>query len=383
MAFIRKGKIMKRVSLFFTFLVAFVLMLPCHNIQAADVYTLKIESVTPSASIYFQLIERMGKRIEAMSNNRLKVEVLPAGAVVGAFEILDAVDQGIITGGHSWTHYWSGKHPAALLFSAPCAGLGYGLDQLGTMSWLYDGAGNELYQEFYTKILGYKIKAFMCMLVGPEPFGWFAKPFKTLEELKKVKFRAPPGIPSESFKLIGIPVVSMPGGEIVPSAQRGVIDAAEWISPADDKNLGLSSVWKNYYLQGLHQAISLSEIIVNLDWWNKLPDDLKAIFQAGVMSCIADSHNWNVSQNSKALKELVEKEGVQVHETSEEYIEAYMEATKEILDKYASKDPFFKKVLTSMQEWAKLTVPYQTYANGVYYKMGKTAMDKGVVGYGK
>jgi TRAP-type mannitol/chloroaromatic compound transport system substrate-binding protein len=350
---------------------------------AAKNFKLKIQTAVPSASIYFQLIERMAERIEAMSAKRLTIEVLPSGAVVGAFEILDAVDQGIINGGMAWTHYWSGKHPAGLLFSAPTAGLGMGLDQLSTVSWIYDGDGDKLYQEYFTKILGYNIKGFICMPMGPEPFGWFSKPIKSVEDLKKTKFRSPPGIPSESLKLIGIPAVSMPGGEIVPSAQRGVIDAAEWISPADDRNLGLSAVWKNYYLQGLHQAISIGDIYLNLDWWNKLPEDLKAIFKAGIMTCIADSYNWNVSQNSAALNSLVEKEGVKIQDTPDDYYEAYMNATQQILDKYAKKDAFFKKVLTSMQEWSRKTVPYQAKANGVYYKMGQTAIDKGIVGYGK
>lgn len=350
---------------------------------AAENFDLKIQTAVPSASIYYQLIERMAKRIEAMSAKWLTIEVLPAGAVVGAFEILDAVDQGIVNGGMAWTHYWSGKHPAGLLFSAPTAGLGMGLDQLSTVSWIYDGGGDELYQEYFTKVLGYNLKGFICMPMGPEPFGWFSKPINSVEDLKKTKFRSPPGIPSESLKLIGIPAVSMPGGEIVPSAQRGVIDAAEWISPAGDRNLGLSAVWKNYYLQGLHQAISIGDIYLNLDWWNKLPDDLKAIFKAGIMTCIADSYNWNVSQNSAALKSLVEDEGVKVQDTPTDYYEAYMGATQQILDKYAEKDAFFKKVLTSMQEWSKKTVPYQAKANGVYYKMGQTALDKGLVGYGK
>jgi len=349
----------------------------------AQNYDLKIQTAVPSASIYYQLIERMAKRIDAMSAGRLKVEVLPAGAVVGAFEILDAVDQGIVNGGFAWTHYWSGKHPAGLLFSAPTAGLGMGLDDLSVVSWIYDGGGDALYQEYFTKILGVNVKGFICMPMGPEPFGWFAKPFNSLEDLKKVKFRSPPGIPAESLKLIGIPTVSMPGGEIVPSAQRGVIDAAEWISPADDRNLGLSAVWKNYYLQGLHQAVSIGDIYINLDWWNKLPADLQAIFNAGIWSCITDTYNWNVSQNSAALKELVEKQGVKVLDTPDDYVVAYMDATQQILDKYAAKDAFFKKVLTAMQEWARQTVPYQAKANGVYYKMGQTALDKGLVGYGK
>ncbi len=357
-------------------------LLTAPSAMAKD-YTLKIQTAVPSASIYYMLVERMAKRIEEMSAKRLTIEVLPAGAVVGAFEILDAVDQGIVNGGMAWTHYWSGKHPAGLLFSAPTAGLGMGLDQLSTVSWIYDGGGDELYQEYFTKVLGYNIKGFICMPMGPEPFGWFKDPINSVADLTKTKFRSPPGIPSESLKLIGVPAVSMPGGEIVPSAQRGVIDAAEWISPADDRNLGLSSVWKNYYLQGLHQAISIGDIYINLDWWNDLPADLQAIFNAGIMSCIADSYNWNVSQNSTALKELVTNENVKIQDTPDDYYPAYMAATQEILDKYAAKDAFFKKVLTAMQEWAKLTVPYEARANGVYYKMGQNALDKGVVGYDK
>ena len=141
-------------------------LLTAPNAMAKD-YTLKIQTAVPSASIYYQLIERMAKRIEAMSAKRLTIEVLPAGAVVGAFEILDAVDQGIVNGGMAWTHYWSGKHPAGLLFSAPTAGLGMGLDQLSTVSWIYDGGGDALYQEYFTKILGYNIKGFICMPMGP------------------------------------------------------------------------------------------------------------------------------------------------------------------------------------------------------------------------
>jgi TRAP-type mannitol/chloroaromatic compound transport system substrate-binding protein len=373
----------KTLIIFFALIMSFGLALPVSSVQAAETtYHLRIQTAVPSASIYYQLVQRMGKRIEAMSNKRLTVEVLPDGAVVGAFQILDAVDKSVVNGGQAWTHYWSGKNPAGLLFSDPTAGLGYGLDQVSTVSWLYDGGGLELYQEFFTKILKYNIIGFPCMPMGPDPFGWFKKPFTSVKDLKKVKYRCPPGIPAETFQAIGVPTVSMPGGEIVPSAQRGVIDAAEWIGPADDKNLGLSRVWKNYYLQGLHQEADIGDIYINLDWWKKLPPDLQAIFKTAIMSCIADTYNWNVSKNGEALKEMVEKQGVKVLDTPDDYYPAYMKAAREVLDKYAKKDPFFKKVLTSMQEFAKTVVPYQGKVDGLYYKMGQAAMDKGVVGYG-
>lgn len=367
------------------FLLAFVFCLAglgLTNAQAQN-HNLKIQTAVPSSSIYFKLIERMAGRIDAMSAGRLKVEVLPAGAVVGAFEILDAVNNNIVNGGFAWTHYWSGKHPAGLLFSAPTAGLGVGLDQTSVMSWIYDGGGDELYQKYFTEILKFKVKGFLCMPMGPEPYGWFSKPVNSVEDMKKMKFRSPPGIPAESFKVVGVPTVSMPGGEIVPSAQRGVIDAAEWISPADDAALGLNAVWKHYYIQGLHQAISIGDIYVNLDWWNKLPKDLQAIFQGGIMSLISDTMHWNVSQNSKALKKFVVEDKVTVHDTPADYFPAYMAASQQVVDKYAQQDAFFKQVLQSMVDWANLTVPYQSRANGTYYNMGKTAMDKKIVGYDK
>ena len=370
-------------------IIIFALVLSCflawsgYDVQAAENYTLKIQTAVPSASIYFKLIERMGGRIDAMSAGRLKIEVLPAGAVVGVFEILDAVDKGIVNGGFAWTHYWSGKHPAGLLFSSPTAGLGVGLDQVSVMSWFYDGGGDVLYQQFFTDILKYKVKGFLCMPMGPDPFGWFSKPINSLSDAKKMKFRSPPGIPAESFKEMGMATVSMPGGEIVPSAQRGVIDAAEWIGPADDAALGLSTVWKHYYLQGLHQASDIGDIYVNMDWWNKLPKDLQAIFQTGIMALVTDTYNWNVSQNSKALKKFVVEDKVQVHNTPADIFPAYMAASKKVLDKYAKQDPFFAKVYKSMVDWANLTVPYQKMTNGVFYQMGKSAVDKKLVGYDK
>jgi TRAP-type mannitol/chloroaromatic compound transport system substrate-binding protein len=377
---------MKKVtilSMIFGFVLAFALTVPGHNVQAADKYKLQISAGLPSASPSVKILERMAKRINAMSAGRLEVEILPDGAVVKVFQVLDAVHKGVINGGQAWTHYWSGKHPAGLLFSAPVAGLGWGLDQRSVLAWMYFGDGNELYQQYLTEILGYNIKGFMALPMGPEAFGWFKKPFKSVKDLAKVKFRSPPGIPAESFKAIGMPVVSMPGGETVAAGQRGVIDGGEIIGPAEDMALGMHTVWKNYYLQGLHQCISIGDIYVNLDWWNKLPADLQAIFENATLSAIADGSMYYLTANSKALKELVEKHNVKLHDTPADYTKAYMEASKEILDKYAAKDPFFKKVLTSMQEWAELTVPYQEKVNGLYYNMGHIAIEEGVISSGK
>src|SRR5690349_17756247 len=114
---------------------------------------IRLQSAVPSASIYFELLKRYADRVDRMSNGRIKIEVLPDGAIVPAFEILDAVDKGIVEGGYAWTHYWSGKHPAAGIFSNPMAGSGAGLDQLSHVAWLLEGGGNKLYERFYSEIL--------------------------------------------------------------------------------------------------------------------------------------------------------------------------------------------------------------------------------------
>lgn len=363
-------------GLCFTLLITLVLAVPQ---SWAAKYELKIQTAVPSSSMYFKTMERLGKNIQDLSGGEIAVEVFADGAIVKAFEVLDAVSEGIVNGGQAWTHYWSGKHPAGLLFAAPTAGLGIGLDQAGLLSWAWEGEGGKLLNQYYQKELGYDIKAWLSMPMGPEPFGWFPKKFETMDELTEMKFRSPPGIPAESFKHIGMPVVSMPGSEIVPSAQRGVIDAAEWISPGDDMFLGLADVWKHYYLQGLHQALSIGDVYINKTWYDSLPAHLQAVIETSMKAMVADQINMNVSVNSSALRELVTKKGVQLHETPEAYFKEYMAAVPVILDKYASENPFFKDVLASLVDWAKLTVPYEVKVNGLYYKMGKTAMDSGVM----
>jgi len=353
---------------------ALLLMAP--QAWAAD-YQLRIQTAVPSASMYYKPMERLGERIERLSGGEIEVEVFADGGVVGAFEILDAVNDGVVEGGQAWTHYWSGKHPAGLLFSAPTAGLGVGLDQNAVMAWIWEGDGQELYDRYFQEILGLDIKGYLCMPMGPEPFGWFKEDFDSVEDLKSVKFRSPPGIPSESFRLLGMPVVSMPGGEIVPSAQRGVIDAAEWISPGDDRLLGLADVWKYYYLEGLHQAISIGDVYINKTWYEKLPPRLQAVIDESMRAMIGDQMVMNVDINSYALEELAEKYGTELRTTPDDYVEAYMKAVDEVVQKYAERDAFFKEVMDSLVDYAGIAVPYQTRVNRVYYSLGQTALDSG------
>jgi len=331
---------------------------------------MKIQTAVPSASIYFDLMKNFGERVDKMSNGRIKVEVLPDGAVVGAFGILEAVDKGVVDGGFAWSHYWSGKNSAAALFSNPASGSGVGLDQMSHMSWLKNGGGDQLYDRLYTEVLKTNIKPFMIQPMGPDPFGWFKKPINSIEDMKPMKYRSPPGLTAEIFKEMGLTTVAMPGAEIVPAAQRGVIDAAEWIGPADDMILGFQNVFKHYYLQGLHQSTDVAELLINKTFWNKLSPDLKAIVEASVAATIAETYTYNVYRNAVALEKLKKDFGVTVHDTPKEFFTAFQKATTVVYDRESTKNPFFKEVLDSQRKFAGVVVPYWTKINGLYYNIG-------------
>ncbi|MCD0502671.1 TRAP transporter substrate-binding protein [Bordetella petrii] len=340
--------------------------------QAAQ-QVMRIQTAVPNSSMYFELMQRWGQRIQKMSDNRLKVEILPDGAVVAAFEILDAVDKGIVEGGYAWTHYWSGKHPAAGLFSNPMAGAGTGLDQISHVAWLYEGGGNQLLDRFYHDVLKADVEVFMLQPMGPDPLGWFKAPIASVADFQRLKYRSPPGITGEIFKEMGVSAVALPGGEIVPAAQRGVIDAAEWIGPADDVNLGLQTIWKNYYLQGLHQSTDVGEVLINRSFWNTLPDDLKEIVRVASLASIGETYTFNVARNARALEKL-KAQNVTVRDTPQDFYPAFVKATNTVLDRYAAKDPFFKEVLDSQRQFGKTVVPYWTKILDLYAGLGHAAL---------
>jgi TRAP-type mannitol/chloroaromatic compound transport system substrate-binding protein len=335
---------------------------------------MRMQTAVPNASIYFELLKKFGDRVDRMSAGRIKMEVLPDGAVVPAFEILDAVDKGVVEAGYAWTHYWSGKHPAAGLLSNPMAGAGAGLDQLSHVAWIFEGGGYDLYRKFYSDVLKVNVEPLFVQPMGPDPLGWFKRPIKDVADFKKLKYRSPPGITGEIFKEMGITAVALPGGEIVPAAQRGVIDAAEWIGPADDLNLGLHRVWKNYYLQGLHQSTDIGEVLINKGVWAKLPADLQEIVRTAAMASMMETYTYNVYRNAAAVKKLRDEFKVTIHDTPRDFYPEFVRATNVVLERYAAKDAFFKQVLDSQRDFAKTVVPYWTKILDLYSELGNAAL---------
>jgi TRAP-type mannitol/chloroaromatic compound transport system substrate-binding protein len=218
------------------------------------------------------------------------------------------------------------------------------------------------------------IEPFMVQPMGPDPLGWFKNPINNVADFKKLKYRAPPGITGEIFKEMGVGAVALPGGEIVPAAQRGVIDAAEWIGPADDLNLGLQTVWKNYYLQGLHQSTDFGEVIINKGVYDKLPADVKEIFKTAALASMAETYSFNVARNAAAIIKLRNEFKVQIHDTPKDFFPEFVRATNIVLERYAAKDAFFKEVLDSQRNFGKTVVPYWTKILDLYSELGNAAL---------
>ncbi|MCF8106732.1 MAG: TRAP transporter substrate-binding protein [Desulfohalobiaceae bacterium] len=330
--------------------------------QAAK-FNWKLQSAHPAGAPQIVLLNRMADDIEKMSAGRLKIEILPSGAIVNPFEILDGVNKGIIQAGQWWTHYSMGKHPAGSLFSSPLGGAGSGLDMVNHLSWYLQGEGRNLYVQFYQDVLGMDVMPFMIAPDGPEAFGWAKDKPETLEDYLNMRFRMSSGLASDVLKDMGGTPVNMSGAEIIPALERGLLDGGEWINTASDLKLGLYDVCKNYSLQGLHQAIGIQDIMINGDAWRELPSDIQEIVKCATSKSILDGILYFIEENAKALNILQKEKGVNVYDAPDGYADAFIESAKNVLGKIASEKPFFKKVLESQRAYATLVVPFTKETN--------------------
>jgi len=335
---------------------------------------IRVQSVIPAKADEVHMLEDFAADVAALTDNEVIIEVLPAGAVVGVAETLDAVDSGLIEGGFAWTHYWSGKHPAAMLFGSPVAGAGVGIDNIAFLSWFQYGGGKELYDQLW-KEMGVNVKGFMLQPVGPEALGWFKEPIASMDDFRKYRFRTPPGIPGQTYKDIGVASVAMGGGDILPALEKGTIDAAEWCCPKPDSVFGFQKVLKHYYLQGLHQVVVNADLYINGDVYNALTPLQQKALEVAANASLSKSMSYRIIENGKALKHLVEDDGVILHDTPADYFPAYMNAARASLEKNAAENEFFAKVWNSQREFAEIAVPFWAGAQASNAQLGKAFAD--------
>ncbi len=234
------------------------------------------------------------------------------------------------------------------------------MDFIDVMGWMYHGGGFDLYQEFYRDQLKLNVVVFPILPAGPQAFGWFNKPIETIADMKGMKCRQT-GIAGEIWQALGFTVVNMPGGEIIPSAQRGVIDCAEWVGGIEDLKLGFHTVWKYHYSPGVHENVTIGELVINGDVWRSLkPQEQEWIKSAANEAFLIWWAKWQ-KQNAEALKDLQEKHGVQILRTPPEILREFLKGWDKLAEDESKKNPFFKKVLDSQKAYASLVVPAKRF----------------------
>ncbi|MDA9952821.1 TRAP transporter substrate-binding protein [Planktomarina sp.] len=335
---------------------------------------LRIQSVLSINGDEIKMVKDFGKDVAELTGGSLILEVLPAGAIVGARDVMDAVDAGLVEGGFAWTHYWAGKHVAANLFGAPIAGAGVGIDNMAFLSWFQYGGGKELYDRLWDE-MGVNVKGFMLQPVGPEALGWFSEPITSMDDFRKYRFRAPPGMVGQAYKDIGVASVAMGGGDILPALEKGTIDAAEWCCPVADMAFGFQKVLKHYYLQGLHQVVVNADLYVNGDFYDGLTNVEKKALEVAANASLSKSMSYRIYNNGKALKDLTDNHGVILHDTPADYFPAYMAAAKALLEKGAAENEFFAEVWQSQKDFADIAVPFWAGAQASNAALGKAHAD--------
>jgi TRAP-type mannitol/chloroaromatic compound transport system substrate-binding protein len=318
-----------------------------------------MQSTWPASLTLQENFKMFGERVEKLTRGEIKIEAMAAGQIVPAFEILDATHKKVIDGGHGVAYYWVGKHKAATLFSATPAGP-FGMDHFDFLGWMNEGGGMDLYWEFYRDILKLNVVAWPVGGSSPQAFGWFKRPVKNLADLKGMKCRQT-GIVGDIYQRMGMTTVNMPGGEIVPSAQRGVIDCAEWVGGIEDLRLGLPQVWKYHYTPGMHESNSMLEVMLNGDVWRGFtPAQQEAVRVATLDTFVRWGVKWQ-KQNADAIEEMRTKHGTQILRTPPDILTAFLKTWDIMAAEESAKDPFFKKVLDSQRAYAAKVVPAKRF----------------------
>ncbi len=315
---------------------------------------LKMQSAWPSSNVWQEMAQDYVTRVEAMAGGRLKIDLLPAGAVVGAFQVLDAVNDGLLDIGHDVPVYWYGKNKAASLFGT---GPVFGGSATTMLNWFYEGGGKALYDELTQDIMGLDIDGYMAFPMPAQPFGWFKNPVTKVSDLQGFKYRTV-GLAADLMTKLGMSVAQLPGGEIVPAMERGVIDAFEFNNPSSDRDFGAQDVAKNYFLSSYHQASESFEFLFNGLLMEDMEPDLKAILIYGVEAVSTANTAKGARRYSADLKYLQEEAGVDVQRTSKEILAAQLKAWDEIIPELEA-DPFMKKCLDSQRAWVNDVVFYE------------------------
>jgi TRAP-type mannitol/chloroaromatic compound transport system substrate-binding protein len=327
-------------------------------VSKAQTVSMRFQSTWPAKDIFHEYANDFAKKVNDMAGGRLKIEVLPSGSVVPAFQLLDAVNKGTLDGGHGVVAYWYGKNTALALWGS---GPAFGMDPNMLLAWHNYGGGKQLMEEIY-KSINLDV---VSMLYGPmptQPLGWFKKPVAKAEEMKGLKFRTV-GLSIDIFTGLGAAVNALPGAEIVPALDRGLLDAAEFNNASSHRMLGFPDVAKTCMLQSFHQCSEQFEILFNGPKYRALPEDLRSILGYAVQAASADMSWKAIDRYATDYQEMQEKQGVKFYKTPDAILKRQLELWSEITAKRSAENPMFKKVLDSQQAFARRAARWQNDTN--------------------
>jgi TRAP-type mannitol/chloroaromatic compound transport system substrate-binding protein len=323
-------------------------------VSNAQTVSFRFQSTWPAKDIFHEYANDFAKKVNDMAGNRLKIEVLPSGSVVPAFQLLDAVNKGTLDGGHGVVAYHYGKANSLALWGS---GPAFGMDPNMVLAWHYYGGGKALLEEIY-KSLNIDVVSYLYGPMPTQPLGWFKKPVRTVADLKGLKFRTV-GLAVDVFKELGTAVNPLPGGEIVPALDRGLIDAAEFNNATSDRLLGFPDVVKNCMLQSFHQSGEQFEILFNKGKYDALPAELKAVIDYAVQAASADMSWKAIQRNSQDYIELKTKDKINFFKTPDPVLRAQLAAWDKVTTAKSAEQPLFKKVMDSQRAFAQRAGSWQ------------------------
>lgn len=329
-------------------------MLAAPAVLAQAPMVLKMQTSWPASDIWQVMAQQYADRVEQMSGGRLKIDLLPAGAVVAAFQVIDAVNDGVLDASHSVCAYWYGKNKAASLFGT---GPVFGGSPTTMLSWFYAGGGEEFFRELLQDKMGMNVVGLLGFPMPAQPLGWFKKPITGAGDLKGLKYRTV-GLAADVMQRMGLSVAQLPGGEIVPAMERGVIDAFEFNNPSSDMRFGAQDVAKYYYLGSYHQASEAFEFLFNKDVLDDMDDDLRAILRHSVEAVSTANTAFALDNYSSDLQKLQNDNGVNVERTPQDILAAQIDAWDQLIPELEA-DELMKRILDSQRAWVERVTYYE------------------------
>jgi len=322
-------------------------------VKAQGPISMRWQSTWPQKDIFHEYANDFAKKVNDMTGGDLKIEVLPAGAVVPAFQLLDAVSKGTLDGGHGVLVYHYGKQTALALFGSSPA---YGMDANTLLAWFKYGGGRQLLDKLY-KSLDANVVSFPYGPMPTQPLGWYKKVITKPDDFKGMKFRTV-GISIDLFTGMGAAVNALPGGEIVPALDRGLIEAAEFNNASSDRVLGFPDVSKICMLQSYHQNAEQFEILFNKNKFDALPAKLKALIEYAVEAASQDMSWKAIDRYSKDYVEMQTKDKVRFYKTPDSVLQKQLEVFDQVEAKYSAQNPMFKEIAESQRQFAERAVKW-------------------------